>query len=81
MQVRTLLGPLNEKGTKVRMTEGHKNVLLRNGNRYHVQEFGHCVGVVDGPTDYGSQQGPEVDVYWQPSDLRYAYLPENLEIV
>lgn len=44
----------------------------------HVEEFGDCVGVVQGPLDYGSQRGPEVDVSWKPSNLRYGYAPEDL---
>jgi hypothetical protein len=56
----------------------------------HVEEFGGCVGVIQGPTDYNNckpdahdydpaKVGPEVDVRWEPSNLRYAYLPEDLE--
>lgn len=47
----------------------------------HIEEFGECEGVVQGLTDYGSQKGPEVDVRWQPSNLRYAYHPSHLELV
>ena len=63
------------------MSERFKEALRANDSREHVEEFGDCVGVVQGPTDYGSQQGPEVDVRWQPSNLRYAYHPDNLERV
>lgn len=45
----------------------------------HVEEFGTCVGIVEGLADFGTQKGPEVDVRWQPSNLRYAYLPEDLD--
>lgn len=56
----------------------------------HVEEFGDCVGIVQGPTDYNqcaptdagydpAKIGPEVDVRWQPSNLRYAYHPSELE--
>jgi hypothetical protein len=53
----------------------------------HVEEFGDCVGTVQGPTDYNNdgeprdpaKVGPEVDVRWQPSNLRYAYDPKHLE--
>ena len=55
----------------------------------HVLEFGGCVGVVLGPTDYNNSKpgepgydfakvGPEVDVRWLPSNLRYAYNPADL---
>lgn len=47
----------------------------------HVEEFGNCEGVVLGQTDYGTQQGPEVDVRWEPSKLRYAYDPNDLVII
>lgn len=56
----------------------------------HVEEFGECIGVVDGLMDYNncepgdpaydaSKLGPEVDVRWQPSNLRYGYASEDLE--
>lgn len=58
----------------------------------HVTEFGDCIGVVQGPTDFNhceptdpaydpSKVGPEVDVRWQPTNLRYAYHPEDLELI
>jgi hypothetical protein len=55
----------------------------------HVEEFGECEGTVEGATDYNvmgdssydpAKVGPEVDVRWQPSNLRYAYDPEDLEL-
>ena len=55
--------------------------MLIPGSAEHVAEFGDCVGIVQGLTDYGSRQGPEVDVRWQPSNLRYAYHPDELEPV
>ena len=65
-------------GTKVRMGEAIKKQLIVNGCAAHVEEFGECVGLVEGLTDYGTSRGPEVDVRWQPSNLRYGYLPEEL---
>lgn len=59
----------------------------------HEREFGNCEGVVQGLVDYNgglkpgqpgydsNRVGPEVDVRWKPSNLRYAYHPEDLEIV
>lgn len=44
----------------------------------HVDEFGDCVGIVEGPVDYGTQKGPEVEVLWLPSRLRYGYHPDQL---
>jgi len=69
------------KGTKVRMTQDLKDGLMKNGCHEHVEEFGECIGIVQGPVNYGTQKGPEFDVYWQPSNLHYAYHPKYLEIV
>jgi hypothetical protein len=60
--------------------------------RWIVREFGRCIGVILGPVDYNnckpgdpeydpSKIGPELDVRWQPSGLRYGYDPSDLEIV
>lgn len=65
-------------GTKVRMSQDLKNGLRSNDCGQHVDEFGDCVGIVQGPVDYGTSEGPEVDVRWQPSNLRYAYHPDQL---
>lgn len=84
-----------EPGALVRMTENYRSKLwnhgsladgtpndeLLEGNRDHVREFGSCIGVVQGLTKYVNTQGPEVDVRWRPSMLRYAYHPDNLEIL
>lgn len=66
-------------GDVVRMNAACKRALFNTGSHDHVKEFGRCHGVVIGPTDYGNQQGPELDVRWQPSNLRYAYPPEYLQ--
>ena len=80
--------PALKKGSRIRMTADLK-ARMWEGSRDHVYEFGECVGVVDGfvdfhnvgdPLDIG-KIGPEVNVRWQPSDLRYAYHPSDLEIV
>lgn len=55
----------------------------------HVTEFGRCIGVVECLTDYNNGQkardprkvGPEFDVRWIRSQLRYAYHPDHLERV
>lgn len=63
-----------------------------NCSRDHVEEFGDCVGIVQGPVDYNNvppdhpeydprSVGPEVDVRWQPSNLRYGYHPDELELI
>lgn len=65
-------------GTRVRMSESLKSGLIANGCAEHVAEFGDCVGVVIGPFDDGLA-GPDVDVRWEPSGLRYGYQIELLE--
>jgi len=67
-----------KSGTKVRMTEAYKQQLIASDCAEHAEEFFNCVGIVEGPIDYGTQQGPEVDVRWQPSGLRYGYHPDQL---
>ena len=68
-------------GTKVKMNNRLKERLELSGNVDHLNEFGNCIGIVVGLTDFGNCVGPEVDVRWQPSNLRYAYHPRNLEVV
>ena len=68
-------------GTRVKMTEELRTRLLLNDCDDHVDEFGDCIGIVEGPTDYGTSKGPELDVRWQPSNLRYAYDPKYLKVV
>jgi len=78
-----------KKGDTVRMSESLKDRMRENGSTAHVHEFGLSVGVVQGFTDYNnrgepldvSRIGPEVDVRWEPSKLRYAYHPGDLEVV
>jgi len=92
--------PVLKAGDLVRMTRALRKrlrwqkvygangkLLDSRGGRDHVREFGRCVGIVQGPTDYNrdgeprdpAKVGPEVDVRWQPSNLRYAYDPKDLE--
>ena len=68
-------------GDKVRLTEAVKYHLITTGSHEHVEEFGNCIGVVIELTDWGYQKGPEWDVRWHPSGLRYAYAAEDLELV
>jgi hypothetical protein len=68
-------------GTHVVMSDAHKKLLIANGCAEHVEEFGACVGVVEGLVAYGNCQGPEVNVRWQPSRLRYGYHPDHLHVV
>lgn len=69
-------------GTLVKMTQRLRENLRRNDCSEHVDEFGSCVGIVQGLASWGDgSSGPEVDVRWQPSNLRYAYDPDLLEVV
>jgi len=63
------------------MSQGLKETFKKNGCNDHVVEFGNCIGIVQGYTNYGNVVGPDVDVRWQPSNLRYAYDPKYLIIV
>jgi hypothetical protein len=64
-------------GTCVRMTDAYKVALRASGHWGHIAEFGHCIGYVVGPT-FPNGEGPEVDVRWLPSMLRYGYHPSEL---
>ncbi len=70
-----------QPGTKVRMNAACKKALFATNSHDHVAEFARCVGEVIGPTDYGNQVGPELDVRWLPSKLKYAYPPEHLQVM
>ena len=63
------------------MSQALKEALRRNDSGEHVNEFGDCIGIVQGSVDWGDEVGPEVDVRWQPSDLRYCYHPNELVAV
>jgi hypothetical protein len=65
--------------TRVRLTQAAQDALVANGCAEHVAEFGGCEGVVEGPVAWSAEQvGPEVNVRWAPSGLRYAYHPDEL---
>lgn len=68
-------------GSRVRMSRSLRTAMRWSGSRRHVREFGRCVGVVLDLVDYGTQNGPEVNVRWEPSGLRYGYNPNDLELV
>jgi len=67
-------------GDLVKMSASYKK-RIKKGIPDHLKEFGHCCGIVEGPVDYGSQKGPELDVRWNPSRLRYGYAPKDLCLV
>jgi hypothetical protein len=63
-----------KKGDLVRVT-----ALCHSRHR----EFLNCIGVVEGLVNYGVYEGevilgPEIDVRWRPSNLRYAYKANEL---
>lgn len=67
-------------GDIVQMNSAYKSKLSHSLE--HLQEFGDCIGIVEGPLDYGNGHlGPEYDVRWYPSFLRYGYLPEDLDLL
>lgn len=70
-----------KKGDRVRLSDAAKNAMLaRTGladSSAHVAEFGECVGIVGDPM-FLNGEGPEIDVHWQPSNLRYGYDPDEL---
>lgn len=47
----------------------------------HVDEFGECVGIVQGKMFPDVDDEPEVNVIWMPSMLRYGYDPAMLDVV
>lgn len=66
-------------GDTVRMTFDFKKRAREVGNGAHIDEFGDCIGRVAGPVKYGAgAYGPELNVRWRPSKLRYAYHPHQL---
>ena len=75
-----------KKGDKVKMSVSLKESLIKNDCKEHVDEFGDCIGIVEGFVNYNNDGendpekiGPELNVRWQPSNLRYGYDVENLE--
>jgi len=70
-------------GVRVKMSEHLKDVMIANGSGDHIKEFGENEGIVQGYAEQDSEGNhwPEVDVRWQPDNLRYAYDPALLEVV
>lgn len=65
-------------GSIVKMSDELKQQFIKAGCKDHVNEFGDCFGIVEGLLDYPDSVGPEVDVRWLPSKLRYGYNPNDL---
>lgn len=66
------------KGALVKMSEELKRIMRGNGSGAHIDEFGDCVGIVQGHVVVNGIKWPEVDVRWLPSNLKYAYPPDLL---
>lgn len=49
------------------MTEEHKQRMLATGSDEHIEELGDCEGIVEGPVDYGTLQGPEAGMRYRAS--------------
>jgi hypothetical protein len=67
------------------MSDDLKQSLIQNDCKEHVDEFGNCIGIVEDLVNYNnggendsSKIGPEVNVRWMPSKLRYGYAPIDL---
>jgi len=86
----TILAEMFKKGDRVRMSAKGKERCSRSSPQ-HVKEFGDCVGVVQGLTDFNNYSngnppdpariGPEFDVRWEPLHLLYSYDKDDLELV
>lgn len=68
-------------GDIVRMTdlflfENRWNLFIKS----HIEEFGNCFGLVEDLCFEGLVDS-EVNVRWFPSGFRYAYSPNDLEII
>ena len=81
--------PTLKRGDLVRMNYKFKSIMKAKysidgsvSSWRHIKEFGRCIGVIQGLVDWGNGKfGPEYDVRWKPSKLRYCYHPDNLDIV
>lgn len=67
----------------VKMSESVKAALVKNGSWRHVAEFGDCIGYTDKLTEWPGTDtmSTEIDVRWQPSNLRYCYHVSELEFL
>lgn len=74
-----------KKGDIVKMSWKLRFALLKSKSFGHLFEFAFCKGIVGDLVNYNNDNenhseklGPEINVRWQPSNLRYCYLPEEL---
>ena len=70
-----------KKGTIVKMNDALKAELIKNDCKEHVDEFGECEGVVEDKMFPECDDCEEVNVRWKPTNLRYGYRPDQLEII
>jgi len=54
------------------MSDELKQALIKSDCKEHADEFGECEGIV-GETFYEDDIDKEVDVYWQPYNIKFAY--------
>lgn len=68
-------------GDIVRMSEEFKHVTkFIYDNHEHIDEFGNCFGLVE-DLCFDKLENSEFNVRWFPSELRYGYSPDDLEII
>ncbi len=65
-----------KKGDKVKMSEMFKAKMMGKSSD-HITEFGNCEGYV-GDLIFPDIEDSEVDVYWEPSGLKYGYDTKDL---
>lgn len=82
-------GPAGKHLNEVELTLGDpESATCMACSSDHVEEFGESVGVVTGPVDFNNKGeihdpnkiGPELNVVWEPDNLRYGYHPDDLEL-
>lgn len=80
------VGDRIKSGDLVKMNQKLKDELISNDCKEHVDEFGECIGIVEDKVNYNrdgendpDKIGPEYNVRWYPSKLRYGYSLEQLE--
>ena len=64
---------------KVRLSEECKKKMAAN-SADHVKEFENCIGTIV-PKPDNVKDFPEVNVCWEPSNLKYLYLIEDLDFI
>ena len=84
-------GPCGKAGKHVKPQLDPDDVCIHCSSD-HIDEFENSIGIVVGQIDLNivppehpdydvGKLWPEWDVRWQPYNLKYGYLPEDLEII